>query len=240
MTMTTGSHDDYDHCESRWLWIWWVMMTMTTTMVSGDDHDYGLSIKLWLWWVMITMTMVSHAYYTKEYYSLIMTMVSHDNYNYDESWCHDCDRSWLLWLWWVMMTITVVSQDDYENGESCCLWWVMMTMVRVWRIWQWWVMNLTVLGILGVVSKQLSLLRGRVGDSTAVVDSLSPRWDSRSRMLLLLAAVTYLGILGSLGMSSRNLLSVNFNFSVFTLSMSLRYLSKELYSHGPNKVIAFS
>ena len=58
-------------------------------------------------------------------------------------------------------------------------------------------------------------------------------------MLLLLAAVTQLAILGSSGMSSRNLSSSNLNFSVLTLSMSPRYFGYELYNRGPNTVIAF-
>ena len=43
--------------------------------------------------------------------------------------------------------------------------------------------------ILEVVSKQPILLRGRVGDSTTLVNSLSLSWP---RMLLLLDAVTYI------------------------------------------------
>ena len=39
---------------------------------------------------------------------------------------------------------------------------------------------------------------------------------------------------------SRNLLSSNLNFSVLTLSMSLRYFGSELYNQGPNTFIAFS
>ena len=42
------------------------------------------------------------------------------------------------------------------------------------------------------------------------------------------------------GMSSRNLSSSNLNFSVLTLSMSLRYFGNELYNRGPNTIIAFS
>ena len=42
------------------------------------------------------------------------------------------------------------------------------------------------------------------------------------------------------GMSARNLSSSNLNFSVLTLSMSLRYFGNELYNRGPNIVIAFS
>ena len=59
-------------------------------------------------------------------------------------------------------------------------------------------------------------------------------------MLSLPDAVTYLGIFGGLGMVSRNLSSSNLNFSVLTLSMSLRYFGNELYYRGPNTVIAFS
>ena len=67
--------------------------------------------------------------------------------------------------------------------------------------------------ILGVASKQLRLLHGRVEDSTTVVNS---------------------------GMVSRNLSSSNLNFSVWTLSMSLRYFGNKLYNRGPNIVVAFS
>ena len=47
-------------------------------------------------------------------------------------------------------------------------------------------------------------------------------------------------ILGSSGMSSRNLSSPNLNYSVSTLSMSVRYFGNELNNHGPNTVIPFS
>ena len=95
--------------------------------------------------------------------------------------------------------------------------------------------------ILGVASKQLRLLHGRVRDSTTLINSLiEPSDESWSRMLLLPDAATELSIFGWSGMSSRNMSSSNLNFSVSTLSMSLRYFSNELYNRGPNTVIAFS
>ena len=51
-------------------------------------------------------------------------------------------------------------------------------------------------------------------------------------MLLLPDAVTWLGIFDSSEMSSRNLSSSNLNFSVLTLSMSLRYFGNKLYKRG--------
>ena len=101
-------------------------------------------------------------------------------------------------------------------------------------------MTLRLLGLHGVVSKQLRLLRGRVGDSTTLVNSLSPQMSELVEDTVAPDAVTQLGILGSPGMSSRNLSSSNFNFSDLTLSMSLRYFGNELYNRGPNTVIAFS
>ena len=59
-------------------------------------------------------------------------------------------------------------------------------------------------------------------------------------MLLLPDAVTKSGIFGWSGMSSRNLSSSNLNFSVLTLSTSLRYYGNELYNRGLNTVNAFS
>ena len=93
--------------------------------------------------------------------------------------------------------------------------------------------------ILGVASKQLRLLHGRVGDFTIVVNSLSPQMSElvEDASLLFPDSVTLLGIFGWSGMVSRNLSSSNLNFSVLTLSMFLRYFGNELYNRRPNTVI---
>ena len=95
--------------------------------------------------------------------------------------------------------------------------------------------------MLGVVSKQVSQLRGRVGDSTALVNSLSPKIRLLDEDDIAFCCGYIVGHLGfSSGMKSKNLSSSNLNFSILTLSMSLIYYVNELYSRGPNTVIAFS
>ena len=91
-----------------------------------------------------------------------------------------------------------------------------------------------------VVSKQMTAPWPSRDSTTLVNLSLEPSDESAGQggccFLLLL---TLLGIFGSSGMSSRNLLSSNFNFPVLTLLMSLRYFGDEVYNRGPNTVIAF-
>ena len=87
--------------------------------------------------------------------------------------------------------------------------------------------------ILGVVSKQLRLLHGRVRDSTTtLVNSLSPQM---SELVEDSVASWCDDIVGHF-----LLISSNLNFSVLTLSMSLRYFGNELYRQDTNTVIAFS
>ena len=66
------------------------------------------------------------------------------------------------------------------------------------------------------------------------------QWDRWSGMLLLLSAMTSLGILGSSRMCSRNLSISNLNFSVLTLSMYFRYLGNEFCKRRWNIVTEFS
>ena len=94
--------------------------------------------------------------------------------------------------------------------------------------------------ILGVASKQLRLLHGRVGDSTIVVNSLSPQMSELVEDAIASWCGDKFDIFGWSGMVSGNLSSSNLNFSVLTLWMSLRYFGNELYNRGPNAVISFS
>ena len=93
--------------------------------------------------------------------------------------------------------------------------------------------------ILGVVSKHLRLLHGRVGDFNISVNSLSSRMSELVEDAVASWCGDKLGIFGWSVMSSRNLSSSNLKFSVLTLSMSLRYFGNDLYKRGPNTVIAF-
>ena len=93
---------------------------------------------------------------------------------------------------------------------------------------------------LGVASKQLRLLHGRVGDSTTVVNSLSFQMSELVEDAIASWCGDIVGHFWLSGMVSRNLSSSNLIFSVLTLSMSLRYFGNELYKRGPNTVIAFS
>ena len=58
-------------------------------------------------------------------------------------------------------------------------------------------------------------------------------------MLLLLDAVTWVGIWGSSGLSSKNLSSCNLNFALLTILTSLGYFGNELYRNGEKPGIVF-
>ena len=104
-----------------------------------------------------------------------------------------------------------------------------------------WLLFCVLTWILGLVSKQLRLLRGRVGDSTTLVNSLSPKmrlagWGCccfllRWRNWTFWAHQEW---------APEICLAKVWIFQFLTLSMSLRYFGNELYNRGPNTVIAFS
>ena len=92
----------------------------------------------------------------------------------------------------------------------------------------------------GVVSKPPRLLHGRVWDFTTSVNSLSPQMSELVEDAVASWCGDIVGHFWLSRMSPRNLSSSNLNFSVLTLSMSLRYFGNEMYKRGPNTVIVFS
>ena len=91
-----------------------------------------------------------------------------------------------------------------------------------------------------MVSKQLRLLLGRIGDSTTLVNSFSPQMSE----LVEDAAASRCGdIVGNFWLIRNELPKVfelKFEFFSLTLSMSFRYFGNELYNRGLNTAIAFS
>ena len=83
---------------------------------------------------------------------------------------------------------------------------------------------------LALVSKQLRLLRGRVGDSTALVNSLSPKMSLLVEDAVAFCCCDIVRHIRLIRKSSRNLSCSNLNFSDLTFSMSLRYFGNELYT----------
>ena len=93
--------------------------------------------------------------------------------------------------------------------------------------------------ILGVVSKQLRLLHDRVEDSTTSVNSLSHQISELVEDAVASWCGDIVGHFWLIRNGLQNLSSSNLNFSVLTLSMSLRYFGNELYKRGPNTVISY-
>ena len=101
-----------------------------------------------------------------------------------------------------------------------------------------WMLTLT--WILGVASQQLKLLRGRVGDSTIVLNSLSPQMSELVEDAIASWCGDIVGHFWLIRNGVEKLVELKFEFSGLTLSMSLRYFGNELYNRSPNTVIAFS
>ena len=94
--------------------------------------------------------------------------------------------------------------------------------------------------ILAVASEQLWLLHSRVGDSTTVVNSLSPQMSELVKDAIAFWCGDIVGHFWLVRNGVKKLVELKFEFFSFnTFDVSQIFLH-ELYNRGPNTVIAFS